>query len=141
MGVCSGFFPTERVLHTRSAVMPSSVLVPISHRHATERSRDATDNWDANPNAAAVEEAALGSERITNAHIFQLQFAPTRHPVLTAPLTSPQSSPRRQLLTVKIALFLRHLMDRRNHIHPLRTCMLSPSWVARHRPDRFLFVT
>ena len=89
-----------------SATRSSSVLVPMSHRHllrtvtaatpttagpaaattaATERSQDATDNWD-------TDLAALGTERTANAHIFQLQFAPARHPRLTVPLTSPQLS-------------------------------------------------
>ena len=104
-----GFLPIGKVLFPCSAAtLSSSVLVPCltdtfsdhgdaatpttAGPAATERSRDATDNWDTDLNAAAVEEAALGAERTANAHIFQLQFAPTRHPRLTVPLTSPQSS-------------------------------------------------
>ncbi|KAF8492026.1 root hair defective 3 GTP-binding protein-domain-containing protein [Russula emetica] len=40
-----------------------------------QSARDATDNWDTDLNAAAVEEAALGAECTTNADTFQ------RHPV------------------------------------------------------------
>ena len=48
---------------------------------ATERSWDATDNQDTDLNAAAVEEAALGTEcRTVNAHSSQRQFAPACHP-------------------------------------------------------------
>ncbi|KAF8483251.1 hypothetical protein F5888DRAFT_1812409 [Russula emetica] len=42
-----------------------------------QSARDATDNWDTDLNAAAVEEAALGAERTANA--FQQQFVHTYH--------------------------------------------------------------
>ncbi|KAF8502210.1 root hair defective 3 GTP-binding protein-domain-containing protein [Russula emetica] len=44
-----------------------------------QSTRDATDNWDTDLNAAAVEEAALGTECTTNADTFQRQFAHTYH--------------------------------------------------------------
>ncbi|KAF8500510.1 root hair defective 3 GTP-binding protein-domain-containing protein [Russula emetica] len=58
---------------------PSQAMAVQQHQQQLaqqqQSAQDATDNWDTDLNAAAVEEAALGAECTTNADTFQ------RHPV------------------------------------------------------------